>query len=190
MLILASTSPYRRAQLEQLGIPFASADPGIDEDALFQVGESPPEVALRLAEAKVRAVKIKNPAAVVLGGDQLVSLDDAILGKAHSEEGAVQQLLRLSGRSHTLWTAVALAHGSHLHTHLDRSVLTMRRLDEPSIRRYVALDRPWDCAGSYKFERAGIALFERVETEDPSAIQGLPLIAVAALLRSEGVSVF
>lgn len=186
-LILASTSPYRRAQLEQLGLRFETEAPGVDEGSAQASGRAPEKVALELAEAKAAAVGRRRPEAVVIAGDQLVELDGAILGKPGTEDAAIAQLSALRGRTHALHTAVAVwADGRASNRHLETARLTLRRLDEAAIRRYVAFDRPLDCAGAYKFERSGIALFERVEVADPSAITGLPLMAVVRLLVAAG----
>lgn len=190
MLILASTSPYRKAQLEQLGLRFQTMAPGVDEDAIKAEGWPPDRLALILAEKKARAVAAEaHPGAVVIGGDQLVAFRGQVLGKPGSEERALRQLEALSGQTHDLYTALAVVHPEGCDTHLDRARLTLRRLSEAALRRYIALDRPVDCAGAYKVERAGIALFERIEADDPSAITGLPLMAVVRLLAHRSIEV-
>ena len=190
MLILASGSPYRRRQLEGLGLSFEVRPADVDEEALKQPGADPEALALRLAVEKARAVARGAPTgAVVIGGDQLVAFEGEVLGKPGSPDRAVVQLARLAGRTHRLLTALAVAAPDGVRTHLDRCRLTMRPLDEAALHRYVALDDPVDCAGAYKFEAGGAALFERVEGEDPSAITGLPLIALCRLLAEVGVEV-
>lgn len=186
-LILASTSSYRRELLSRLALPFRVEAPRCDEEALKDRALAPGELAAFLAREKARSVAALAAEAHVLGSDQLVDLDGEILGKPGSPEGAAAQLARLSGRSHRLITAVALAcpDGS-LHEHLDVTTLRMRALRRDEISRYVAVDQPGDCAGSYKIERLGISLFEQIDCRDFTAITGLPLIAVAALLRREG----
>lgn len=188
-LVLASTSRYRRRQLEGLGLDFWSEAPGVDEDREKNRVSNPETLSVLLAALKAEAVAARHPGAVVIGGDQLVALDGEILGKPGTPERAVDQLHRLSGRTHTLFTAVCVHSSSGVSTHLDRTRLSVRALDRAALERYVAHDEPLDCAGSYKFERGGAALFERVETEDPSAITGLPLIALVRLLTEAGLSV-
>ncbi len=188
-LILASTSPYRRQLLERLGLPFRCASPDLDESTFKNLGLSPRDLAERLAQEKARAVSNRQPAAFVLGGDQLATIDGQILGKPGSFEAAVQQLTHLSGHDHALITAIALVHGEKVWTHTDETILTMRPLTEPEIRRYVKADLPLDCAGAYKLEARGITLFERIASADHSAITGLPLIALTDLLRAQGFAI-
>jgi septum formation protein len=189
-LILASTSPYRRALLERLAVPFEVLAPSCDEDALKRSGLSPHEVASRLARDKALSVARLRRDAYVLGSDQLVDLGGEILGKPGSNDGAVAQLMRLSGRTHLLVTAMALAtpRGAVLE-HLDVHTLTMRTLMEAEVRRYVARETPVDCAGSYKIESGGIALVERIEGDDFTAITGLPLLMLTTWLRREGFEI-
>jgi septum formation protein len=187
-LLLASTSPYRRALLERLGVPFRVQAPRVDEGAwkarLGPVG--PRELAGLLADAKAADVAAESPSAVVVASDQLVAFEGRPLGKPGSVEAAIEQLARLSGATHELITALVVRHGEAVHRHMDVSRLTLRRLSRTEIARYVEAERPVDCAGSYKFEGRGIALFERVETDDPTAITGLPLIALTTILRGLG----
>lgn len=190
MLILASTSPYRRAQLEALGLEFEARAPGVDEDAAKRHGYPPEVLALKLAEAKAKAVAASAPPeAVVIGGDQLVAFEGAILGKPGSREAAVAQLERMAGRTHALLTAVAVVSGERVETHLDRTELTLRALPRAAFARYVERDNPIDCAGSYKFEAGGAALFSKVRAEDPSAITGLPVVGLVRLLERAGLTV-
>jgi septum formation protein len=188
-LILASTSPYRKAQLEQLKFPFDAFAPNVDEDAFKSQNQSPRELAQRLAIDKAQAVARKHPEAVVIGGDQLVSFEGEILGKPQTEESAIEQLAKLAGHPHDLITAVAVCHQGACETHLDETRLWMRPLDREAIERYVLADRPLDCAGSYKIESLGITLFERIETQDHTAITGLPLLAITRLLNVAGIPV-
>ena len=189
-LILASTSRYRRALLERLGISFATEAPRCDEEALKQPGMAPQALAEFLAEAKAASVAEAFPEAVVIGSDQLVALDDEVLGKPHTAPAAVDKLARLSGRSHRLITALVVAgpHGAR-RRHTDITTLAMRALDRAALTRYVAADQPLDCAGAYKLECRGIALFERIDSADHSAITGLPLIALTGILRDLGFAV-
>ena len=190
-LILASTSPYRRALMDRLGMPFRSVAPPVDEDALkaSMAGATPRELAERLAVAKARAVAAIEPGAVVVGGDQLVSLDGEILGKPGTVGRAVDQLRAMAGRSHELVTAIVAVHAGEVYVATDVTILHLRSLTLDEIIRYVEADRPLDCAGSYKLEARGITLFERIESADHSAIIGMPLIALTSILRSIGFAI-
>jgi septum formation protein len=190
-LILASTSPYRRALVERLGLPFRCVAPTIDEDALKDKlrGAEPRELAERLAVAKANSVSAMEPEAVVIGGDQLIAFEGSILGKPSTSDRAVAQLQAMSGHSHDLITAIHVLHVGRTHSHTDVTRLWFRALTLAEIRRYVEADRPLDCAGSYKFESRGIALFERIESDDQSAIIGVPLIALTTILRSIGFAI-
>lgn len=188
-LVLASTSPYRRRLLERLGVPFEVAAPDVDERALSADGTPPGELAERLARAKARAVAWSRQGAAVLGSDQVCSCDGRILHKPGTADGAVAQLSRLQGRSHQLCTAVAIVHAGRETAWIDRTTLVMRPLTDAQIRRYVARDEPLDCAGSYKLEEAGIALFDRIETQDHTAITGLPLLRLTRELVALGFDV-
>lgn len=188
-LILASTSPYRRALLERLGLPFRCVDPGVDEWAFKARGLDPVALAEALARAKAGAVAVAEPVAVVIGGDQLVAFEGGVLGKPGTAEAAVGQLLAMAGREHQLVTAVAVADGGGVEVVTDVARLRLRPLTVDEAERYVAADRPLDCAGGYRIESLGIALFDRIESEDQTAIVGMPLIAVARLLRARGFAV-
>ncbi|HET6435150.1 MAG TPA: Maf family nucleotide pyrophosphatase [Xanthomonadaceae bacterium] len=183
-LVLASTSRYRRELLERLRLPFDVARPAVDETPL--PGEAPAALAMRLARAKAEAVAAGGDAWVV-GSDQVAALGDDALGKPGSVEAAQEQLRRMSGRSVAFLTAVCLAHrDGRAWQALDTTTVRFRTLSEEEIARYVAAERPLDCAGSFKSEGLGIALFEAIETVDPTALVGLPLIATAGLLRRAG----
>lgn len=188
-LLLASTSRYRRALLERLGLEFEQEAPGVDEDRVKAVVDDPRELAQRLARDKAAAVAERCPDAVVIGSDQVGALGDERLDQPGSAERAAAQLARLSGRTHELITAVCVRRGDAEWCHTDVARLTARSLSSAEIERYVALDDPLDCAGSYKLERAGIALFERVECADHSAITGLPLIWLVGQLRTLGFAI-
>lgn len=189
-LILASTSAYRRQQLERLGLPFRAVAPHLDEEEakvrLQRLGASPRDLAERLAMLKAESVAAKAPDSVVIGGDQLVSLDGEIVGKPGTVDRAVEQLLRMAGRSHDLITSIAAAYRGETRLHTDVTTLRMRPLTRIEIERYVAADAPLDCAGSYKIESRGIALFDEIRSADQSAITGLPLIALTTSLRGLG----
>lgn len=188
-IVLASTSRYRRALLERLGRPFEVAAPGVDETAA--PGETPRDTALRLAAAKARAVAARYADALVIGSDQVADLDGRPIGKPADHADAVAQLRAASGRTLVFHTGVALvdAASGRCATRMVDVASTFRTLSETDIAHYLAREQPYDCAGSVKSEGFGIALFERIVSDDPTALIGLPLIAVTALLRGEGVDV-
>jgi septum formation protein len=187
-LVLASTSPYRAALLARLDVPFRVMAPAVDESTPLRSGEEPAELAARLARLKAESVRDAAPGALILGADQVAALGLEILGKPGTPERAVDTLVRLSGRTHELVTAVTLldAATGQLWQELDRKALTMRAFGRAEAERYVARHRPLDCAGAYRIEDAGIALIERIEGSDDTGIVGLPLLAVCRLLRAAG----
>lgn len=185
-LVLASTSPYRRTLLERLGIAFHCLAPRFDEASVVVAGWSPMALSAHLAVEKATSVAADVPGATVIGCDQLVSLEGRILGKPGTVEAAVIQLQAMAGRAHELITSMVVLHGTDRVVHTDVTTMTMRALDPAAIERYVERDRPVDCAGSYKVEQGGIALFEAIETRDHTAITGLPLIALTRILRRFG----
>ncbi|CAN5617687.1 Maf family protein [soil metagenome] len=187
-LLLASTSPYRRALLARLRLPFDVMPPEVDETAL--AGETPLALVQRLAQAKAAAVAMRAGDAWAIGSDQVAELDGQALGKPGSADAAVAQLSALAGRNVPFHTAVALVHSDGRHfTAVDTTRVQVRALTAAEIARYVAQERPYDCAGSFKSEGLGIALFESIESQDPTALVGLPLIATARLLRQAGFPV-
>ena len=190
-LILASTSPYRRAQVERLGVPFRTVAPPVDEESLKRGwgAIAPRELAERLAMAKAEGVAREEPGAVVIGGDQLVAFEGSILGKPGTVEGAVEQLQAMAGRSHDLITALVVIHDGNSYASTDITRMSLRPLTHEEVLRYVEADRPIDCAGSYKLESRGIALFDRIESEDHSAIVGVPMIALTTILRRLGFAI-
>ena len=185
-LILASSSRYRKTLLERLSVRFSCSSPDIDESR--HDGESAEALVVRLAEEKAAAIATQQPNCVVIGSDQLAELDGDVLGKAGSIPAAEAQLARLSGRSVRFLTAVCVlsADGSS-QLHLDVTEVQMRDLRADEIARYVAIEQPLDCAGSFKSEGLGAALFDAVHSTDPSALIGLPLIATARMLRAAGI---
>jgi septum formation protein len=185
-LLLASTSPYRRVLLERLRLPFDCVAPAIEETQL--AGENPESMACRLAQAKAKAVAARHPGSLVLGSDQAASLAGRVLGKPGSRERAHAQLAACSGLDVVFHTAVCLIdpHGD-AHGALDTTRVRFRVLDDAAIERYLDAESPLDCAGSFKAEAFGITLFERIDSEDPTALIGLPLIRTAALLREAGL---
>ncbi|MBA3936126.1 MAG: septum formation protein Maf [Planctomycetes bacterium] len=189
-LVLASTSRYRRQLLERLGLPFRALAPACDEEALKDPALSPQALAEMLALAKARSLTAGLPAATIIGSDQVaaVHLDDSwrILGKPGSAARAVEQLALLAGREHVLITAMAVLDRGQVHTHTDVTRLHMRPLERAQLERYVAADQPLDCAGAYKLEARGITLFADIISADHSAITGLPLIALTAILARCG----
>lgn len=188
-LILASTSPYRRSLLQRLGVPFRCVAPDFDERAFPAAGLDPRTLAERLAVGKVTSLEAEYPDATIIGSDQLVSLDGTVFGKPGTPEKAVEQLAAFSGRTHELVTALVVRRGDELIRHVDVTSLTMRPLGLDAIARYVERDRPLDCAGSYKLEEAGITLFERIDSDDHTAITGLPLIMLTSILRRFGYAI-
>ena len=185
-LILASTSPYRRALLERLGLVFEVARPGVDEQTL--PGESPAHRANRLSMAKAEAVAALRPEALVIGSDQVAALGDRLLDKPGDATNCRAQLGALSGNTARFLTGCAVvgqAAGLRL-SHLDTTTVTFRALQPQEIVRYVDREKPFDCAGGFKLEALGITLFERVDSSDPTALIGLPLIWLASALRRAG----
>jgi septum formation protein len=189
-LILASTSPYRRELLERLGLPFAVEAPDVDEAHL--AGEPPTERALRLAAAKAEAVAVRHPGSVVIGSDQVAAAGGVILDKPGTAERACRQLKHLAGSQARFHTACAVRwHNTGFSVnHLDTVTVAVRDLSAEEISAYVAREQPLNCAGSFKSEGLGIALFSRIESEDPTALVGLPLIWLAGALRQAGYRLF
>lgn len=188
-LVLASTSAYRRALLQRLQWPFEVAPPDIDEAALY--GEPPARTALRLAQAKARAVATVRSDALVIGSDQVADCDGVAVSKPADAADAVRQLSSLSGRTIVFHTAVALVNAASGRVQCEcvDVTSTFRTLTPAQIDAYLARERPYDCAGAVKSEALGIALFERIVSDDPTALIGLPLIALTRMLRSEGIDV-
>jgi septum formation protein len=189
MLVLASTSPYRRELLARLQLQFEVMSPGVEESPL--PGEAPPATALRLAEAKARAGALRYPEALIIGSDQVAELDGQRLEKPGTHDLAVEQLEQASGRVAVFHTAVAVLNASsgRLHTRVVPSRVTFRRLSRLQIEAYLQREQPYDCAGSAKSEGLGIALLRSIEGDDPTALIGLPLIALVDMLEQEGCSV-
>lgn len=189
-LVLASTSRYRRELLSRLRVPFRCIAPEVDETRAAR--ETPSAMAMRLAEAKARAVAAQCAGAVVIGSDQVAELDGRALGKPGSAAATIAQLRDSSGRTLSFHTAVcvidgrrAVAETAHA---LDTTHVVFRVLAGDEIARYVDAEQPYDCAGGFKAEALGITLFERIDSRDPTALIGLPLIALARLLRTAGIA--
>jgi len=186
-LILASTSRYRRELLARLRLPFDVLSPEVDETAL--PGESPAALAQRLALAKAHAVSLRHPDAVVIGSDQVADLAGEAIGKPGTHERAVAQLQRMRGHSVVFQTAVAVvcAATGYTGTALIPVTVRFRPLGDAEIEQYLRAEQPYDCAGSAKAETLGIALLDAIESNDPTALIGLPLIKTCALLREAGI---
>jgi septum formation protein len=186
-LVLASTSPFRRALLARLGLPFTTEAPAVDE---HRRPDEPPQVlVLRLAEAKAAAVAQRCPAALIIGSDQVACIDGHILGKPGNRERATAQLEQASGRTLVFQTGLCLLNAvtGRTQTLVEPFHVHFHRLSRQRIEAYLDLEQPYDCAGSFKSEGLGIALCARLEGDDPSALIGLPLIRLITLLASEGL---
>jgi septum formation protein len=185
-LVLASGSPYRRELLARLQLPFEVAVPDVDEAPLS--GETPVATAERLARVKAQAVAALFPDALVIGSDQVADLDGEALGKPGDRDNARRQLVRMSGRTTVFHTALALldAPSGRLRSRVVACAVTLRDLTADTIERYLDREQPYNCAGSAKVEGLGIALIAKLEGEDPTALIGLPLIALVELLAAEG----
>lgn len=187
-LVLASTSPFRRQLLERFGERFTVAAPDVDESEL--PGEGPIDLVNRLARAKAEVVARRNPRSVVIGSDQLAVAGRDVIGKPGNPERCIEQLKRFSGQRLTFYTAVHVIQsdtGSN-EGHLDITTVHFRKLADDEIARYVARERPMNCAGGFKVEGLGISLFERIESQDPTALIGLPMIWLAGALRRTGLA--
>lgn len=186
-LILGSTSPYRRALLQRLRLDFTVAAPDVDETAL--PGEAPRDLALRLALAKAHAVAAHNPGAVVIGSDQVADLAGQPLGKPGTHERATAQLRQMSGHSVIFQTAVAVVCPETGFEQVDLApdVVRFRELSDAEIERYLRAEQPYDCAGSAKSEGLGISLLDAIDSDDPTALIGLPLIRTCRMLRAAGL---
>ena len=183
-LILASTSVYRRELLERLRIPFEVVSPKVDETPL--TGESTLELALRLAKAKAAAVSKAHPNAWVIGSDQVADLCGAAIGKPGNFERALAQLQLMRGQTVTFHTALCLMKGDTQTTLNVPTAVTFRKLSDEVLESYLLAEEPYDCAGSAKSEGLGISLLESIQSDDPTALIGLPLIALTGLLRDAG----
>jgi septum formation protein len=187
-LILGSTSRYRRELLTRLAIPFEGVSPEVDETPL--PGEAPAELALRLALAKARAVATNFPQAVVIGSDQVADLNGLPLGKPGNHERAVAQLRQMRGRTVIFQTAVAVvcAESGFEQVELAAVKVKFRELSDDEIENYLRIEQPYDCAGSAKSEGLGIALLDSIESDDPTALVGLPLIRTCRMIRAAGIA--
>lgn len=185
-LVLASSSPYRKQLLDRLGLAFSTVSPDIDETAL--PGETPDALVERLAEQKARAVGELHQG-LIIGSDQVATIDDDILGKPGNHEKAVAQLTRLSGNRVTFHTGLCLLDTAHHEAQIDVVPFTVqfRELSAAQIERYLHAEQPYNCAGSFKSEGLGITLFEKLLGEDPTALVGLPLVKLTEMLSRAGI---
>jgi septum formation protein len=185
--VLASASPYRKALLERLGLPFTVAAPAIDESP--QPGEAPADTAVRLAEAKARGVAAAHPDALIVGSDQVADFEGKAIGKPRDPGDALAQLRAMQGRTIVFHTGLALldARSGRCRRALVDVASTFRQLGDAALEAYLERDQPYDCAGSVKVETLGIALFTRVASDDPTALIGLPLIRLTDMLIAEGL---
>jgi septum formation protein len=183
-LLLASTSPYRRELLSRLRLPFECLSPRVDETPA--PGEPPAGIAARLAGEKAASVHALEPDAFVIGSDQVADLGGRVLGKPGNFEAAFAQLRAMSGREVAFHTALCLVGPDFRESAIDTTRVRMRELGDEEIARYLEAEPAFDCAGSFKAEGLGIGLFEAIDSSDPTALVGLPLIATARLLRKAG----
>lgn len=187
LVVLGSTSRYRRELMERLRIPFSVAAPDVDETP--EPGESPPQLAMRLALAKARVVAARHPEAVVIGSDQVADLNGEPLGKPGEHARAVAQLRQMRGHTVVFQTALAVVCLATGFEQVDLAPVhvVFRDLNDAEIEAYLLAEKPYDCAGSAKSEGLGIVLLESIDSDDPTALIGLPLIRTARLLRQAGV---
>ncbi|MFM2640094.1 nucleoside triphosphate pyrophosphatase [Vibrio chagasii] len=187
-LVLASTSPFRQEILKKLQISFITAKPDCDETPIS--GETPQQLVMRLAETKAKSYVVEQPS-LVIGSDQVCVIDGEIIGKPHTREKAIEQLSRQSGKSITFYTGVTVwnSETQQADTRLDTFIVHFRDLTEQQIISYVEKEEPYWCAGSFKCEGLGIALFKEMEGKDPNTLIGLPLIDLVDMLDAQGMSV-
>ncbi len=188
-LVLASSSPYRRELLSRLGIEFSSDSPEIDESPL--PAEKPQALVRRLAELKAEAIAASHPHALIIGSDQVATLEAHILGKPGTHEQALQQLTQASGKRVTFLTGLCLLNSAtgERQVACEPYHVEFRDLNREEIVHYLLKEQPYNCAGSFKSEGLGICLFKRMEGDDPSSLIGLPLIRLVGMLRNEGLDV-
>ncbi len=188
-IVLASSSPYRAELLAKLGLEFETTSPDVDESP--HPGESPEELVARLAQAKAEAVAAHHPDALIIASDQVAVLDGAILGKPGNHSNACRQLKAASGRRVTFLTSLALlnSHSGEIQREVVPFSVHFRPLTEQQIENYLNIEQPYHCAGSFKSEGLGIALFEKLEGDDPNTLIGLPLIRLIKMLERESVNI-
>jgi len=188
-LILASSSPYRKQLLEKLGLDFTCASPDINED--IHGNETAPELALRLAHQKAMALAKQYPQHIIIASDQVAMLDGKQLGKPGNKENTILQLQQSSGKSIAFYTSLCVLNSAtqSFKSDIDCCTVHFKTLSEQEIIHYVEREKPYDCAGGFKSEGLGIALFDRIEGDDPNSLIGLPLIKLISLLKAFGISV-
>lgn len=188
-LVLGSSSPFRKALLEKLGLEFETDSPDIDETPLKN--ESPEDMVARLAKLKALAIAERHPNSIIISSDQCATLDGAIIGKPGEHEAAVEQLTNASGRAVTFYTSLCVMDTSseQMEELVEPFHVYFRELSETQIENYLRKEEPYNCAGSFKSEGLGIALFERLEGKDPNTLVGLPLIELITMLRKFGIDV-
>ena len=185
-IVLASSSRYRRELLGRLGIAFETIAPGVDETP--RPGESPEGLVLRLARAKAASGARQGGPAIVIASDQVATSGERTLGKPGTVEDAIANLMSMAGTTVTFMTSLVVVNTrGATHEHVDNTRVRMRKFSIDEVRRYVELERPLDCAGAIKSEGRGVLLLDAIETEDPTALIGLPLIRLGAMLRAEGI---
>ena len=189
-LILGSSSPYRRELLERLRLPFTVVSPKIDETP--QSGETPPETALRLALEKARYIAQSHPNALIIGADQVATVNGEQVGKAGGFDKALTQLQMMRGKTALFHSALCLYDARNDTYQLENIITqtTFRDLPDDDLAAYLRIEQPYDCAGSAKVEALGITILEKVESDDPTALVGLPLIALTGMLRAAGVRLY
>ena len=193
LLILASSSSYRKELLSRLQLPFLTVSPDIDETPA--AGESPEQTALRLARQKSEAVALHHPQSLIIGSDQVATLDGEQIGKPGNHENALRQLLKMRGRRVIFHTALCLLDNRNASEPIAQleniqTLVSFRDLSEAELDAYLHIEQPYDCAGSAKNEGLGIAILEKIESSDPTALTGLPMIALTGMLRRAGVAFF
>lgn len=194
LLVLASSSEYRRELLSRLQLPFEAISPDIDETALPH--ESPEQTALRLAQQKAEAIAANHPMAIVIGSDQVATLDGEQIGKPGNHINALKQLQKMRGREVVFHTALCVLDArqttpeQRIQLANIQTKVQFRSLSDTELDAYLRIEQPYDCAGSAKNEGLGIAIIEKIESEDPTALTGLPLIALTSMLRDRGICFF
>ena len=188
-IVLASSSPFRRAILEKLGLPFDTLSPETDETRLD--GESPEQLVQRLAAAKAKAAAERCDDALIIGSDQVAVIEGEILGKPGSHEKAVSQLKKASGKTVRFFTGLCLLNAAtgNCQVEVVPFDVVFRKLSDTQIENYLEKEKPYNCAGSFKSEALGICLFEKLQGDDPNTLMGLPLIRLVRMLEQEGVAV-
>lgn len=187
-IILGSSSPFRKQLLEKLHIPFSQFAPEIDETPLS--GETPQQMVERLSLLKARAIQKQHPDKIIIASDQCATFNDQPIGKPHTHENAVKQLKNFSGQSIIFYTGLAVIDPSNetCHQTIDKTVVHFRNLSNETIENYLLAETPYQCAGSFKSEGLGITLFESIQSKDPNALIGLPLIELTSIFKTMGIT--